>query len=133
MRQKPCAKHRWFSGKISRCHLFQINSASPGFDSRPMQLPFCLSIKLFGHVLVEILRFEVVVVRAKRDGGARPSFLRRCGAWNIIKQSKNIMTMSRTRAATLLLLFILSLLYVGHCKTSASYFVILGAYVCQSP
>jgi hypothetical protein len=71
-----------------------------------MQLPFCLSIKLFGHVLVEILRFEVVVVRAKRDGGARPSFLRRCGAWNIIKQSKNIMTMSRTRAATLLLLFI---------------------------
>jgi hypothetical protein len=30
-------QHRWFSGKISRCHLFQINSASPGFDSRPMQ------------------------------------------------------------------------------------------------
>jgi hypothetical protein len=32
--------HRWFSGKISRCHLFQVNSASPGFDSRPMQLSF---------------------------------------------------------------------------------------------
>jgi hypothetical protein len=24
--------HRWFSGKISRCHLSQINSASPGFE-----------------------------------------------------------------------------------------------------
>jgi hypothetical protein len=40
-------KHRWFSGKISRCHLFQINSASPGFDSRPMQRSsFCHDIDI---------------------------------------------------------------------------------------
>jgi hypothetical protein len=43
------SSHRWFSGKISRCHLFQINSASPGFDSRPMQAHFFF---LFGGVVV---------------------------------------------------------------------------------
>jgi hypothetical protein len=42
-------QHRWFSGKISRCHLFQINSASPGFDSRPMQHAFFLLVPWYGR------------------------------------------------------------------------------------
>jgi hypothetical protein len=45
-------QHRWFSGKISRCHLFQINSASPGFDSRPMQTFKLLSFCWFVGLLV---------------------------------------------------------------------------------
>jgi hypothetical protein len=36
--------HRWFSGKISRCHCisWRSMSASPGFDSRPMHHAFFL-------------------------------------------------------------------------------------------
>ena len=45
--------HRWFSGKISRCHLYQINSASPGFDSRPMQSLLFAVLGWSGGVVVD--------------------------------------------------------------------------------
>lgn len=39
-------QHRWFSGKISRCHPFNWTvSASPGFDSRPMHFAVLMLLK----------------------------------------------------------------------------------------